>query len=432
MAVITYTALRRLEKTGYLKSGIDISAAPVDDSFNATTTVLTGLLNEQWVSVAGFANAANNGFFEVKGSSTAGKVLQVTPSMTHFRLSGAAGNFASTPDSAAVSITGSIELMGRAAPTSYTGAVQVVIAKDDGSTNRDYNLFIDAAGKLNFVYSTDGSTVTGRTATSTAVIPFSALALSFLKATYNTATGAVQFFTSPDGSVYTQLGTTVTITAGAIHNGTGTLTVGANGAGANRLTGRVYYAEVRNGIGGIVVASFSPSLGLRDDVSVTAATGEIWTLNTSGTPPSILQGSALVTEAAGPTVVLTGFRRGLGQSYQMEFVAQALDRGNKSVRTVNQPMDDVMPEVILYREENTDQVMTSVITESGLGQWREMLSSTSAGESIVFDKYGTIAAPDNPLPAMVVSESYTENREAASFIGGQFVYRIPFQLRVFV
>lgn len=78
MACITYTALREMEPTGYSKTGTDISAAAADDSFNATSTVLTGLLDNEWARVNGFANAANNGQFQAFGNSTATKILQDT------------------------------------------------------------------------------------------------------------------------------------------------------------------------------------------------------------------------------------------------------------------------------------------------------------------------------------------------------------------
>jgi hypothetical protein len=433
MATITYVAKRRLEKTGYKKLGTDISAAPADDSFNAASTILTGLLADQWVQTTGFANAANNGFFQAKADATSGKILQVTPPMAHLRLPGVANNFASTPDSAANSVTGNIELMARAALTSWAPAANMVfIGKDDVSANRDYGLWMDSAssGKLVFFYSPDGTTT--RFAVSTVAVPFAALAIGYVKATYNTGTGVVQFFTSTDGVAFTQLGTNVTITAGTIHDGTSTLTVGGRSDGTLFLGGRVYYAEVRNGIGGTIVAAFDASRGVRNATTVVAATGETWTINTSGTPPTLLQGLALVTEAAGPVIALTGYKRGLGQSYQMEFVLSRADRSNQVKRTMQMPMDDTAPEVILYHEENYDDLQTSVITEPQLAQWREFLSSVSAGELFTYDKYGSIAVPDNPLSAMLSSTSYSEPRETGVYIGGNFVYRIPFQVRVFV
>ena len=80
MASITYIAKDEIEKTGYSKSGTDISAAASDDSFNAASTNLSGLLDDQWIQVAGFANAANNGWFQANGNSISTKISQDTSS----------------------------------------------------------------------------------------------------------------------------------------------------------------------------------------------------------------------------------------------------------------------------------------------------------------------------------------------------------------
>lgn len=78
MSSITYTALRDLERAGYEKSGTDISVAAADDSFNSVSTNLSGLLDNQWVLVAGFVNAVNNGYFQLSANSTSTKISQDT------------------------------------------------------------------------------------------------------------------------------------------------------------------------------------------------------------------------------------------------------------------------------------------------------------------------------------------------------------------
>lgn len=78
MSVITYTALREFEATGYSKAGTDISAAAGDDSFNSVSTSLLGLADNEWALLAGFANAANNGWFQANGASILHKITQDT------------------------------------------------------------------------------------------------------------------------------------------------------------------------------------------------------------------------------------------------------------------------------------------------------------------------------------------------------------------
>ena len=89
MSKITYTALREIELIGYAKNGTDISVASADDSFNATVTVLTGLLNDQWLLSSGFTNSVNNGWFQASADATATKILQDT---TASLITEAAGN----------------------------------------------------------------------------------------------------------------------------------------------------------------------------------------------------------------------------------------------------------------------------------------------------------------------------------------------------
>lgn len=215
MTTIAYVAVRKIEKTGYVKTGTDISAAAGDDSFNATSTNLSGLLDNQWFKVSGFANAANNGWFQVNGNSTTTKISQDTT-------------------------------------------------------------------------------------------------------------------------------------------------------------------------------------------------------------------TSLVTEAAGPAITIVGYKRGFGQTYQLEFGAEVLDRSSDADSEANQPMADVAPEVVLYREEALEEVRTTAIDQTTMNQFREFLSSVRAGESFTFDKYGTIAAPSSPLPAVLVGKTYVETRENVSF-----KYRVGFTVRVF-
>lgn len=78
MSVVIYTAKREIEKLAYLKTGTDISAAAVDDSFNSVTTDLSGLLDDEWVEVIGLVDPANIGWFQANGASITTKITQDT------------------------------------------------------------------------------------------------------------------------------------------------------------------------------------------------------------------------------------------------------------------------------------------------------------------------------------------------------------------
>lgn len=222
MGTITYTALREFEPTGYVKSGTDISAAAADDSFNATSTVLTGLLNNEWILVSGFANAANNGWFQASANSTSTKIAQDTT-------------------------------------------------------------------------------------------------------------------------------------------------------------------------------------------------------------------TSLVTEAAGPVVSIVGYRRGLNQSYSLEFYSERVDRSVKVKRNEQQPMGGGAPEVLTYRRETFVDVtilgpLGALLTEVQILQYREFLASVEGGETFVFDRYGTVAVPVEPKTAILANADYSEDRIAGA--GNAGMYKLSFQVRL--
>ena len=82
MSYVTYTTKRHLEKTAFSASGTDISASSTDDSFNSVTTSLSGVSDNEWVYVTGFTTAANNGWFQAAGASTATKIIEDSSSLT--------------------------------------------------------------------------------------------------------------------------------------------------------------------------------------------------------------------------------------------------------------------------------------------------------------------------------------------------------------
>jgi len=127
-------------------------------------------------------------------------------------------------------------------------------------------------------------------------VPFSAGAFGWIRVTLDVNNGAgesdTKFFTSGDGVIWTQLGVTrTTVGVTSIFNSTTPLRIsGQDGTEFNPLAGSVYYAEVRNGIDGPVVASFDPSRADAEATTFVAATGETWTVNQSGATPARIVG----------------------------------------------------------------------------------------------------------------------------------------------
>ncbi len=204
-------------------------------------------------------------------------------------LPGVSGNYASTPDSVANSITGDIDLRAKVSPASWTPAVEnAVISKWYNPTSQaSYILAIAVTGKLRLYISPNGST--GNLWDSSVATGLPA-GVHWIRATRAASTGTVIFYTSEDGVTWTQLGTSVAGTAGAIFDGTAALTLSGWDLGtASPFQGSCYYADVRNAIGAALpVAKFDPSAGVTDATSFVSGTGETWTINVSGGTPARL------------------------------------------------------------------------------------------------------------------------------------------------
>ena len=192
-------------------------------------------------------------------------------------LNGTAGNYFSTPDSAAVSVTGDIDVRACLALPSWTviSAASGIVTKIGSVGQRAYQFYINTNGTLGFGTTGDGSSITN--ATSSVATAFSANEIGWVRATRASATGAVLFYTSADGSSWTQLGTPASNTAGAIFDGSNEIQIGASSS-VSPLSGRIYRAQIYNGIGGTLVADFNPAL-YTSGTTFTASTGEVWTIN---------------------------------------------------------------------------------------------------------------------------------------------------------
>lgn len=209
----------------------------------------------------------------------------IQSSIKYLNLDGASGCYASTPDSSSFDFgSGTIELVVKLSMTDYTpSSSQWVIAQDTtGAANSAFRLTVNSSGELVFEVSNGSSYLSLASTVATGLTDGS---IAYIKASYQFNDGGGnrvgKFYTSYDGVTYTQLGSTVT-TAGTVtkNNSSTSVTIGAHSGGNGNLSGKVYYAEVRNGIDGTVVAKFDPSTSASDgDSSFTASTGEVWTIN---------------------------------------------------------------------------------------------------------------------------------------------------------
>lgn len=260
-------------------------------AFKVDGTVAGGSTASQMTS--GLAQAA--GYFDL------GRVVIEA----YADLPGIGGNFVSTPDNPNLKITGDLEYSLRMIPSSWrpdpsnaANYVDLISQEDTTVTNVAFNLRLQAgAGTTGFLtayWTEDGSTL--RQASSTAAISTSANGVKVTIDVDNGASGRdVKFWQTLDfGVTWAQIGATVT-QAGvtSIFNSTALLKLGVNDGGPVKLAGKLYYAEVRNGIDGPIVAKFDPSRDtLLTPLAVQAATGETWTVSQSGGTPAVLKNLA--------------------------------------------------------------------------------------------------------------------------------------------
>jgi hypothetical protein len=178
---------------------------------------------------------------------------------------GVADNFLSVPDEAALDITGDIDLRVYAALDSWaSGSLQGLVGKYLTTGNqRSYSLRLTSTGVLRLTHSPDGTAVVSTE--STAATGLADGEAKWVRATLDVDNGAsgfdVQFFTSNDGATWTQLGSTVT-TAGvtSIFSSTALGSIGRFHSSVELTAGKIYRAQILNGIGGTTVLDVDTSV----------------------------------------------------------------------------------------------------------------------------------------------------------------------------
>lgn len=192
-------------------------------------------------------------------------------------------NTFTTPDSAAVSITGDIDIRCRLALTAWTtgSASQDIVTRWETS-NQSYLFRVNSTGTLRFITTADGSTAVN--AQSTAAVSFAANEAGWIRVTRDVDNGAggntTRFYTSSDGETWAQLGDPVVVASTtSIFDGTAVLRISGNALATDTgINGKIYRAQIYDGIGGTLKADFNPAL-YTSGTTFTASTGEVWTIN---------------------------------------------------------------------------------------------------------------------------------------------------------
>jgi len=195
--------------------------------------------------------------------------------VTGISLPGTSGNYITTPDSVPLSITGDIDLRFQGSLNWQTSSAKL-LNQWPGS----WLIQMDGAGHLLFAAQPGP-----RIATSTATVPFANGATGWVRATFVTATGAANLYTSIDGAAWTSLFST-TLTTGPMDNGVGNITVGGQDDNTALMTGTVNRAIVMSGVNGTTQGDFDPTrvskTGTRTPNAFQDAQGNTWTANGTG------------------------------------------------------------------------------------------------------------------------------------------------------
>ena len=217
---------------------------------------------------------------------------------------GASGSFISTPDSAAVSITGDIQFIFKIRLPSYRKATsqEIIGKRNTPSNDGSYNVgLVATTGVLRvntFSLGTLASAVTRDSTASLATVVFDNESI-WCRIKIDVDNGAAgsdtTFDTSTDydadaySGTWTPLGATVTVAGvDSIYNSVTTLNLGANlPTGTNNmLAGRIYRAQIFNSL--TASASSLKADFNAEDADLTTSipstvtssrTGEVWTMN---------------------------------------------------------------------------------------------------------------------------------------------------------
>lgn len=163
--------------------------------------------------------------------------------------------YAGMADSVPTSITSDIDLRVKVAMTDWTpAATSDLLTKSNTSGNNcGYVFTLNTDGTLSLGLSSTGISIVATT-TSSAATGVADGAIKWVRVTMTTADMVVKFYTSDDGSSWSQLGTDRSTILSSIYDNTAGVKIGARDAGStNVATGKFYRAQIYSGVAGTLV-----------------------------------------------------------------------------------------------------------------------------------------------------------------------------------
>jgi hypothetical protein len=228
-------------------------------------------------------------YYGVIGRNTPLRVSLLPPGATRRLVSDSVSVAATTPDGAAVSITGDIDIRydGNAAGWSPNMRLVSKYPLDNTTAGqRSYKLTVGSTGLLYFWWSTDGTAELFAASTVPVPVQRGRLAVRCTVDVNNGAGGrTITFYTAPTmAGSWTQLGDPVVqVGTTSIFDSTSPLQVVMNPGW------EVYSAEVRNGIAGTAIANPDFTTQAEGATSFADAAGRTWTIATGAAVTSWLR-----------------------------------------------------------------------------------------------------------------------------------------------
>lgn len=255
-------------------------------------------------------------------------------------LSGASATDAyfSTPNSAGLDVADDLEVRAELAMDDWT-RTQNICGRYAAAGNRSWALSTTSDGYLRLFWTADGTTV--NTATSTIPMPAHAGQRVAVKMTVDTSNTdgvyEIRFWTSKavddDEDYWSLIGAPVIgAAATSVYSPTAALEAGVITNGSNPgMAGRLYRVQLRDGIGGTVLADFDTSQAEAGDTSFVDSTGKTWTAQ--GTATLSNRHTLLSAEVPSwtPTRDKSGNERWM--PIQPAGILRRLDAGNKLLRS---------------------------------------------------------------------------------------------------
>ena len=228
-----------------------------------------------------------------------------TAGEAHLVTDGTNNRFFSCPDSATVSLTGDLSVRVKFQPDGswVSGGDRGLFNKFGSAGNRSWRFTLSSTGTLVLEHSSDGTALKSKA--STVIVPFASGEAGWIRADLDVDNGAagynVLFYTSTNGTDWTQLGTTVTTaTASSVFDSTYDVGVGSRSGVEIAPAGKLYAAELYSGIGAnpVLAASWRAGemwkSGTSGNTTGYDVAGNLWSGNTTATTQGIT-GAPVIT-----------------------------------------------------------------------------------------------------------------------------------------